>query len=77
MLIDNGAKPDEPHPDRKTTPLYIAAKHGHLECVKILVKYKANFNIKTPYGTPLKSARENKYHYVVSYLEGLGAVESS
>lgn len=56
------------------TPLYLAAEHGHLEIVRILVEAGADPNAGDFSGrTPLDSATENGHQEVARYLAEHGA----
>jgi ankyrin repeat protein len=57
-----------------TTPLWIGAKQGHYEVVKLLHLNGSNINAKDIYGnTPLHMATKNCHHKVMSYLVSAGA----
>ena len=74
---DNGARePDE----LKTTPLILAVQNGNLECVKILLKYKAEIEERGDYiggyypcCTPLFVAAANGDVDILSFLVKSGA----
>ena len=74
---DNGARlPDE----LKTTPLILAVQNGNLECVKILLKYKAEIEERGDYidgyypcCTPLFVAAANGNVDILSFLVESGA----
>ena len=74
---DNGARePDE----LKTTPLILAVQNGNLECVKILLKYKAEIEERGDYiggyypcCTPLFVAAANGDVDILSFLVERGA----
>ena len=74
---DNGARlPDE----LKTTPLILAVQNGNLECVKILLKYKAEIEERGDYidgyypcCTPLFVAAANGGVDILSFLVESGA----
>ena len=74
---DNGARlPDE----LKTTPLILAVQNGNLECVKILLKYKAEIEERGDYidgyypcCTPLFVAAANGDVDILSFLVESGA----
>ena len=74
---DNGARlPDE----LKTTPLILAVQNGNLECVKILLKYKAEIEERGDYidgdypcCTPLFVAAANGDVNIFSFLVESGA----
>jgi ankyrin repeat protein len=51
-----------------TTPLHIAAGHGHFDIVKILVENGANVNVKDLMGfTPLHSAIMGDHFAIVKF----------
>jgi ankyrin repeat protein len=55
--------------EEKYTPLYLSSKNGHLEAVKILLKFGANINAKSLDGrTPLLIATIEERFQVVQYL---------
>ena len=74
---DNGAR----EPDKlKTTPLILAVQNGNLECVKILLKYKAEIEERGDYirgyypcCTPLFVAAANGDVDILSFLVKSGA----
>ena len=72
---DNGTRPQ-----LKTTPLILAVQSGNLECVKILLKYKAEIEERGDYiggyypcCTPLFVAAANGDVYILSFLVKSGA----
>ena len=55
--------------DNLETPLHFAASNGHLETVKLLVKYKADVNVKSAYGyTPLDKAYASGHKEIMRFL---------
>ncbi len=76
FLIQKGADVDSVAPNQFTA-LMFAAKHGHLETVKLLLKADADTDIQTPNGdTALKLAKEAGHGQVVDLLKEAGAEES-
>jgi uncharacterized protein len=56
------------------TALVLAAREGHLDCVKLLIEAHANVNQTTHYGwTPLLTAVQNKHYLLAAYLLDHGA----
>lgn len=56
-LLKNGEDPNTVDYDNGSTLLQYAIYFGYLECVKLLIRYGANPNIKNDFGfTPLQSA---------------------
>ena len=58
------------------TPLMIAAKHGHLECVKVLISYGADLKRSTPHRHLLSKslgvlqlAEKGGHTQVASYIQ--------
>lgn len=59
-LLKNGEDPNTVDYDNGSTLLQYAIYFGHLECVKLLIRYGANPNIKNDFGfTPMHSATDN------------------
>ena len=57
------------------TPLHIAAEKGHIEFVKMLVKYGAKVNVLTnKYESPLHLAARNGHYEVSEFLAKNGAI---
>ena len=55
--------------NNRETPLHIAAKHGHLDIVKLLVKKSAFINSRDEFlSTPLILACQYNHAMVVQYL---------
>jgi len=51
------------------TPLHLAARHGHLEIVKLLAVVGAKVNVRDDSrSTPLMRAAQFDHHLVVDYL---------
>lgn len=53
----------------KATPIYIAAENGHPKSVAALLEVGADASVKTPWGTALERARQQKHGDVVRILE--------
>lgn len=52
-----------------TTPLHLAAEHGHMEVLRILLEHKADKDKSSPHGlTPLRLAALNGHTEVVKLL---------
>ena len=52
-----------------TTPLHLAAEHGHMEVIRILLEHKADKDKSSPHGlTPLRLAALNGHTEVVKLL---------
>ena len=71
-LLKKGSLADPPQ-DKHTTPLALAARHGNLAAVQLLVEHGANPNKKTAENTPLSSAAWEGHEDVVRYLLQHGA----
>jgi len=55
------------------TPLHVAARNGHLTCVKYLVLQGADFRMKSKKGnTALAMAKANSQQKVAEYLSNCG-----
>ncbi|KAL2833876.1 ankyrin repeat-containing domain protein [Aspergillus cavernicola] len=59
--------------DSNTTPLYVAAREGHLELVELLLSYNSNVNTRGIHYTPLSNAVANRYIELVELLLKAGA----
>ncbi|KAI1123256.1 ankyrin repeat-containing domain protein [Nemania abortiva] len=73
-LIDNGADVNEKIGDSiPTTPLYEAARGGHLEMLQLLVDNGANVNKQGEFGNALQAAAGRGSLETVRFLVDLGA----
>lgn len=78
LLLKYGADPDITEDERNRTPLFIAARYGKLELVKILFDGGADPNAQTSGGTtPLDQAIKNKHEDVAEYLRSVGAKQNT
>jgi len=75
FLIKNGAQVDEsdtPLPKKPRYPIIEAVENGHVEIVKLLIKYGANYKVKDD---DLKSlveiAKSAKHHEIIDLLNKL------
>jgi hypothetical protein len=77
-LLGRGADANARTPYGATAILYASDK-GHVEVVKILLKHKADVNLKDTFygGTPLGFALSNKHYDVAQLLVENGAKDSS
>ena len=72
ILLESGADPDAI--STLTRPLADAARHGKLECVKLLLLYKANPNLAEQTGiTALQDAARYEYPEICKLLLDAGA----
>ncbi|OQS02388.1 ankyrin [Thraustotheca clavata] len=74
-LINNGASVDEPARCGKT-PLFLASKMGHIDMVRLLLKYNAQCNVVNPMEdnwTPLHVALHENHEDVALELLNAGA----
>lgn len=78
LLLKNGADPNDstngPVDQRMHVPLTYAINRDEIEVVKLLIRYKANVNVVTKYGsTPLLYAVANGKYEIVEILLANGA----
>ena len=74
MLLTKGANPNIYTYSGKSTPLHRAAYMGHLNIVKLLLKYKADLDCQDSDGlTPLHKAYQQRKQEVVAVLLESGA----
>jgi len=73
-FIQAGAKIETAHPKTKTTALHLAAHHGHLDILDLLLRLDANLEAANMVGsTPLMIAAQSGNLRVVNRLIGAGA----
>ena len=78
LLLKYDANPDIQEENMYRTPLFIAARWGKLELVKILAENGADVNKPTKYGnTPLDQAIKNGHTDVADYLRSVGGVQNN
>ena len=59
------------------TPLHVAARNGHLTCVKYLILQGADFRMKSKKGnTAMAMAKANSQQKVAEYLSNCGKLNS-
>lgn len=63
----------QPHPGALQTPLHIAAKHGQVECLRLLIQYGYDVDAKGMSGTCLHEASLYGKVEVVRFLLEAGA----
>ena len=79
LLLDHGAKPNAKLTISQRSVFWVAAEFGHVELMKLLVRYGADINApsaafhKSPSQTPLDIALENGQTDGVAYLQSLEA----
>ena len=77
LLLKYGADPDIQDENRHRTPLFVAARYGKLELVKILAENGADVNKPTKTGrTPLDQAIKNGHTDVADYLRSVGGIQN-
>lgn len=74
FLVKKGADVNGGADKGSETPLVLAAKHGRVDAVKVLIELKADVNAKTKDGdTPLKAAKRGKQEQIIAILKKAGA----
>ena len=77
LLLKYGADPNIQEENMYRTPLFIAARWGKLELVKILAENGADVNKPTKHGnTPLDQAVKNGHTDVADYLRSVGGIQN-
>eukprot|EP01059_Diplonema_ambulator_P018012 TRINITY_DN3017_c0_g1_i2.p1 TRINITY_DN3017_c0_g1~~TRINITY_DN3017_c0_g1_i2.p1 ORF type:complete len:802 (+),score=150.98 TRINITY_DN3017_c0_g1_i2:38-2443(+) len=72
-LLAKGANVNKTDYDQRSA-LHLAAEEGHYEVVKLLIKHKADLNVKDRWGvTPLRGALRNTHNNIADYLKDCGA----
>ena len=75
LLLKYGADPDIQDESRHHTPIFVAARYGKLELVKILAENGADVNKPTKANkTPLDQAIKNGHTDVADYLRSIGGI---
>ena len=76
LLLEAGAKTDEPEFARGQTPMFTAAQNGHLAAVRFLAEVHATKDKADNYGaTPLAIAPKNGCLEIVRFLVENGATK--
>ena len=71
LLLDYDKKKLINHETLNKTPLHWACKHGHLQCVKILVQHGADPTVRNPNNKcPVEMAMEKGHREIVRFLKG-------
>jgi ankyrin repeat protein len=78
LLLENEADPDASTSTNMRTPLHWAAQKGHLEIMKILVKFGANISARDKFGlTPRYLAAQKCHDKVVEFLTVVSVTKRS
>lgn len=57
------------------SPLYLAARNGHLEAVQLLLQSGAKFDKASHTMNPVDVAQRHGHHKIVRFLQEMGQVE--
>jgi len=73
LLVDRGAAVDSPENHKVGSPLFVAARFGALDAVRLLLERGADVNFNTEGGTPLDAAVRSGHDDIVAVLRARGA----
>jgi len=72
-LLECGFPPNLPQADPPDPALYVACRHGHYKCVRLLLQYGADPNLRMHQTTPLMMAAQQGSLAMVNLLLEHGA----